>query len=94
MTLRKSPLLRFLLAIVDAGWWLAPPSRRREWRRQWRADILHEWQWLSRHPRGAGDRAGLIVRATGATALADALKRYKNLKPVSLAAWRIRPSET
>ena len=29
----------------------------------------------------------------GAAALADALKRYKNLKPVSLEAWRIRPSE-
>ena len=26
-------------------------------------------------------------------ALAAALKRYKNLKPVSLADWRIRPSE-
>jgi DNA-binding PadR family transcriptional regulator len=33
------------------------------------------------------------LTATGATALNDALKRYKNLKPVSLAAWRIRPSE-
>jgi PadR family transcriptional regulator, regulatory protein PadR len=30
----------------------------------------------------------------GAAALADALKRYKNLRPVSLAAWRIRPSES
>src|SRR5215468_442043 len=29
----------------------------------------------------------------GATALAAALARYKNLKPVSLAAWRIRPNE-
>ena len=29
----------------------------------------------------------------GAAVLADALKRYKNLKPVSLARWRIRPSE-
>ena len=29
----------------------------------------------------------------GATALAEALTRYKNLKPVSLAAWRIRPNE-
>lgn len=29
----------------------------------------------------------------GATALAAALARYKNLKPVSLAAWRIRPHE-
>ena len=62
----ESPLLRVLLAIVNAGRWLAPPSRRREWRRQWRADILHEWQWLDRHPRGAGDRAGLFVRAAGA----------------------------
>ena len=31
------------------------------------------------------------LTATGATALAQALTRYKNLKPVSLAAWRIRP---
>jgi putative ABC transport system permease protein len=61
-----TPLLRLLLAIVNAGRWLAPPSRRREWRRQWRADILHEWQWLDRHPRGHGDRAGLFVRAAGA----------------------------
>jgi PadR family transcriptional regulator len=29
----------------------------------------------------------------GANALATALVRYKNLKPVSLAAWKIRPSE-
>jgi len=29
----------------------------------------------------------------GATALAAALTRYKNLKPVSLAAWRVRPTE-
>jgi DNA-binding PadR family transcriptional regulator len=29
----------------------------------------------------------------GAVALADALTRYKNLKPVSLAAWRVRPRE-
>lgn len=61
-----SPLLRVLLAMVNAGRWLAPPSRRRAWRRQWRADLLHEWQWLDRHPRGAGDRAGLLVRAAGA----------------------------
>src|SRR4051812_7100223 len=29
----------------------------------------------------------------GATALAAALIRYKNLRPVSLAPWRIRPHE-
>jgi PadR family transcriptional regulator len=33
------------------------------------------------------------LTAAGAAALADALKRYKNLKPVSLTAWKIRPSE-
>lgn len=29
----------------------------------------------------------------GAQALASALARYKNLRPVSLSAWKIRPSE-
>ncbi|MGH9142333.1 MAG: PadR family transcriptional regulator [Vicinamibacterales bacterium] len=33
------------------------------------------------------------LTAAGATALAGALRRYKNLKPVSLKAWKIRPSE-
>ncbi len=62
----RGPLLRLLLAIIDTGWWLAPPSRRREWLQQWRADILHEWQWLVRHPRGIGDQAGLLRRVAGA----------------------------
>ena len=59
-------LLRLLLAIIDLGCWLAPPSRRREWRRQWRADILHQWQWLARHDIGAGPRVTLLRRASGA----------------------------
>jgi PadR family transcriptional regulator PadR len=33
------------------------------------------------------------LTSAGAHALAAALVRYKNLKPVSLAAWKIRPSE-
>jgi PadR family transcriptional regulator, regulatory protein PadR len=33
------------------------------------------------------------LTAAGATALANALQRYKNLKPVSLKGWRTRPSE-
>jgi len=33
------------------------------------------------------------LTSAGAHALASALQRYKNLKPVSLAAWKIRPSE-
>jgi DNA-binding PadR family transcriptional regulator len=34
------------------------------------------------------------LTAQGAAALADALTKYKNLKPVSLRAWRIAKSET
>jgi PadR family transcriptional regulator PadR len=33
------------------------------------------------------------LTAAGATALAGALQRYKNLKPVSLASWRIAKSD-
>jgi PadR family transcriptional regulator, regulatory protein PadR len=33
------------------------------------------------------------LTAAGATALAGALQRYKNLKPVSLSAWKIAKSE-
>jgi predicted permease len=62
----RGPLFRLLLAIIDTGWWLAPPSRRREWQQQWRGDILHEWRWLARHRRGVGDRATLLRRVAGA----------------------------
>ena len=62
----KDVMLRLLLAIIDAGRWLAPESRRREWRRQWRADLVHEWRWRTAHPRGVGDRASLVPRAAGA----------------------------
>jgi hypothetical protein len=64
--MQRNRLLRLLLGIIDTGRWLAPASRRRDWQRQWRADILHEWQWLTRHPKGVGDRAGLFMRAAGA----------------------------
>jgi PadR family transcriptional regulator PadR len=32
------------------------------------------------------------LTAAGATALAEGLERYRNLKPVSLRAWKIRPA--
>ena len=32
------------------------------------------------------------LTATGASALAEGLERYRNLKPVSLRAWKIRPA--
>jgi len=63
---RKS-LLHWLFRVIDIGRWLAPPSRRRDWRRQWRGDIWHEWEWLNRrsHGRTAG-RATLVARTLGA----------------------------
>ncbi len=64
--MQRSPLLRLLLAVIDVGRWLAPPSRRREWRRQWRADIWHEWKWLDVHPRGVAGHATLASRTVGA----------------------------
>jgi putative ABC transport system permease protein len=59
-------MLRFLLALIDAGRWLAPRSLRRDWRRQWRADIAHEWKWLARRPGDVAGRATLARRTVGA----------------------------
>ena len=58
--------LRRLLRVVDALRWLAPASRRREWRRQWRADLWHQWAWLDRRPHGARDRLDVAARLGGA----------------------------
>jgi len=59
-------MLKFLLAVINAGRWLAPPSRRKEWRRQWRADVAHEWRWIEQRESGIGARAGLVARVFGA----------------------------
>jgi hypothetical protein len=64
--MNQNLFLRVLLAIINAARWLAPPSRRREWRRQWRADIQHEWNWLERNPRGVAGPASLAGRTAGA----------------------------
>src|SRR5689334_9689962 len=65
MARRSRGALGLLLALIDAGRWLAPPSRRRDWRRQWRADIWHEWHWRSRR-EGFADRAALFTHLAGA----------------------------
>jgi predicted permease len=59
-------MLKVLLAVINAGRWLAPPSRRKEWRRQWRADVAHEWRWLQRRDSGIAARARLVARVAGA----------------------------
>ena len=63
---RRHPLLRALLAVIDAGARLAPPSRRRDWRRQWHADVRHAWQGIETRDRGVAERASLVVRVGGA----------------------------
>jgi predicted permease len=68
--------LGVLLAIVDAGRWLAPPSRRRQWRRQWRADLWHEWTWAATRERTLAARATVLRRATGAFHHAIALRLH------------------
>jgi macrolide transport system ATP-binding/permease protein len=63
---RADRFLRLLLAVIDTGKWLVPAARRREWHRQWRADVWHEWMWLSRRGPRAIDRARLAHRTAGA----------------------------
>src|SRR5262245_48251409 len=68
-SVRRKPdamLLRVLLAVIDAATRLAPPSRRRDWRRQWRADIVHEWRRVDRGADASAGRAALIRRTAGA----------------------------
>jgi predicted permease len=78
------PLLRMLLAVIDAGRWLAPASRRRQWRRQWRADIWAESQWLDRDPRGVAGRASLVRRTAGALRHAFWLRLHvRNLEMIT-----------
>jgi macrolide transport system ATP-binding/permease protein len=65
MRRRERGLLAALFAFVDAARWLAPPSRRRDWRRQWRADIWHAWSRASRR-RSVIGRARIVRRTAGA----------------------------
>jgi predicted permease len=68
--------LGLLLKIVDAARWLAPASRRREWRRQWRADLWHEWTWAASRERSVAARASVVRRASGAFRHAVALRLH------------------
>jgi len=55
------------LALLWVAAWepLAPASRRRTWRDQWRGDLWHYWAWLERQPRSSAARAAaLLARAS------------------------------
>jgi PadR family transcriptional regulator len=56
--------------------------------------VTSQWEdaRIARHAKRPPRRYFDLTNA-GAHVLAAALSRYKNLKPVSLAAWKIRPSE-
>ncbi len=54
--------------------------------------LTSEWEDAARARRDKRPpRRYFDLTAEGASALADGLARYRNLKPVSLRAWKIRP---
>ena len=70
-------MLRVLLRALLALRRLAPASRRRDWYRQWRADVWHESQWVSRaqspQPQAA---TALAAKVAGAARHALWLRFY------------------
>jgi predicted permease len=100
--MKPSGFLRLLLRALAAMRGLAPPSRRRDWYRQWRADVWHEWQWASRAPGSQPHAAtALAVRVAGAARHALWLRWYvRRLEMIShdlRYGWRLmlrRPAFT
>jgi macrolide transport system ATP-binding/permease protein len=66
MTRQSRRSLGWLLRVIDVMRWLAPAARRREWRRQWRADLWHQWMWLDRRPDARTDRLSVAAHVFGA----------------------------
>jgi predicted permease len=54
------------MAAIDGGRWLAPAARRREWHRQWRGDLWHEWHWRAQKGLTARDRSRFVMGVVGA----------------------------
>ena len=74
---RSRRQLGLLLGVVDLLRWLAPASRRREWRRQWRADLTHSWMALDRRDADARERFDLAARVGGAARHAFWLRTHE-----------------
>jgi macrolide transport system ATP-binding/permease protein len=99
---RPTGLLRVLLRALAAMRGLAPVSRRRDWYRQWRADVWHESQWVSRAPGPRPQAAtALAAKVAGAARHALWLRLYvRRLEMIShdlRYGWRLmvrRPAFT
>lgn len=98
--MRPAGFLRVLLRALAAMRALAPPSRRRDWYRQWRADVWHESRWVSRSAP-ASSQAALAVKVAGAARHALWLRWYvRRLEMIShdlRYGWRLllrRPAFT
>ena len=100
--MKPSGRLRVLLRALAAMRALAPQSRRRDWYRQWRADVWHEWRWAARTPGPQPQAAtALAVRVAGAARHALWLRWYvRRLEMIShdlRYGWRLmlrRPAFT
>jgi hypothetical protein len=63
--------IRVALALLRLVQPLAPAATRREWVREWEAEIRHRWEWLARRGEtGWRTEIDLVRRSLGA--LADA----------------------
>jgi predicted permease len=75
--MKPTGFLRVLLRVLATMRPLAPPSLRRDWYRQWRADVWHESQWVSRSPRPQPRAVtALAVKVAGAARHALWLRFY------------------
>ena len=77
MVQRRPPILvRAILAAVTVVSWLVPKRDRREWRREWQAEILHRSGELAADRRATlPNQVRLAGRATGSIADAAWLRR-------------------
>jgi predicted permease len=73
MTTRPGFALRAAQAAVRFASVVVPATRRHDWRRQWDADLFHQWAFLEAHPR-RGRTLDLLSRAGGAVPHALSLR--------------------
>jgi len=66
VTTRSGFTLRVALGLLALAAPVVPRSRRGTWRRQWEADLRHQWAFLASQPGARFRRFDLLLRARGA----------------------------